>query len=29
VRPDQFVAWVGDEAPADAEAVLRKVTGRS
>jgi hypothetical protein len=27
VRPDQFVAWTGDEAPADAPALLRKVTG--
>jgi 2-polyprenyl-6-methoxyphenol hydroxylase-like FAD-dependent oxidoreductase len=27
IRPDQFVAWVGDEAPQDAEAVLRRVTG--
>ena len=29
VRPDQFVVWTGDEAPADADAVLRTVTGRS
>ncbi len=29
VRPDQFVAWAADEAPADAEAVLRMATGRS
>ncbi|HVB05548.1 MAG TPA: FAD-dependent oxidoreductase [Acidimicrobiales bacterium] len=25
VRPDQFVSWVGDEPPADAEALVRKV----
>jgi 2-polyprenyl-6-methoxyphenol hydroxylase-like FAD-dependent oxidoreductase/predicted lipoprotein with Yx(FWY)xxD motif len=29
VRPDQFVAWVGDAAPGDAGAVLRTVTGRT
>jgi 4-hydroxyisophthalate hydroxylase len=28
VRPDQFVVWTGDEAPADPEALLRTVTGR-
>jgi 2-polyprenyl-6-methoxyphenol hydroxylase-like FAD-dependent oxidoreductase len=28
VRPDQFVAWTGDVAPEDADAVLRRVTGR-
>ena len=27
VRPDQFVAWCGDDAPADAALLLRKVTG--
>jgi 4-hydroxyisophthalate hydroxylase len=27
VRPDQFVAWSGDEAPDDIAALLRKVTG--
>jgi hypothetical protein len=27
VRPDQYVAWTGDAAPADADAVLRKVVG--
>lgn len=27
VRPDQHVAWVGDAAPADSTALLRKVTG--
>ncbi len=27
VRPDQFVAWTGDAAPADAQAVLRRATG--
>ncbi len=29
VRPDQFVVWTGDEAPADPESVLRRVTGRA
>ena len=29
VRPDQFVAWVGDEAPKDPETILRTVTGRA
>ena len=29
VRPDQYVAWVGDAAPDDVDAaVLRRVTGR-
>lgn len=28
VRPDQHVAWRGDEAPADAHALLKLVTGR-
>jgi 2-polyprenyl-6-methoxyphenol hydroxylase-like FAD-dependent oxidoreductase len=28
VRPDQFVAWTADSAPADAQAVLRTVTGQ-
>jgi 2-polyprenyl-6-methoxyphenol hydroxylase-like FAD-dependent oxidoreductase len=27
VRPDQFVAWTGDEAPADPADLLRRVTG--
>ena len=27
-RPDQHVAWAGNEAPADAAVVLNKVTGR-
>ena len=27
VRPDQYVAWAGDEAPADAADLLRKVIG--
>lgn len=27
VRPDQYVAWTADTAPADADAVLRKVAG--
>jgi 4-hydroxyisophthalate hydroxylase len=28
VRPDQFVVWTGDTVPADARAVLDRVTGR-
>ena len=28
VRPDQFIAWVGDNAPDDAAAMMRKVVGR-
>lgn len=28
VRPDQFVAWTGDAAPADAGRLVRTVTGR-
>jgi 4-hydroxyisophthalate hydroxylase len=27
VRPDQFVAWTGDELPADATGLLRRVAG--
>lgn len=27
VRPDQYVVWAGDEAPADSATVLRKVCG--
>jgi len=27
VRPDQYVAWAGDEAPADATDLLRRVIG--
>jgi hypothetical protein len=27
VRPDQYVVWAGNEAPADAATMLRKVTG--
>jgi 4-hydroxyisophthalate hydroxylase len=29
VRPDQFVAWTGDRAPADAHALLRKAAART
>ena len=29
VRPDQFIVWIGDKAPADAAAVIRKVAGQS
>jgi hypothetical protein len=28
VRPDQFVVWTGDAAPADAEPIMCKVAGR-
>jgi hypothetical protein len=28
VRPDQHVVWAGDEAPADAVALMRRVAGR-
>ena len=28
VRPDQFIVWIGDSAPADAGAIMRKVAGR-
>ena len=29
VRPDHFVAWCANEAPADARAILRKAIGAS
>ena len=28
VRPDQFIVWTGDKAPADASAIMRKVAGQ-
>ncbi|WP_104524917.1 FAD-dependent monooxygenase [Blastococcus atacamensis] len=28
VRPDQHVAWAGDDAPSDVDGLVRKVTGR-
>jgi hypothetical protein len=29
VRPDQFIVWIGDSAPDDAMAIMRKVAGRA
>jgi hypothetical protein len=29
VRPDRYVAWLGDGAPPDTTAVMRKVAGRA
>ncbi len=28
VRPDQFIVWIGDTAPADVGAIMRKVAGK-
>jgi hypothetical protein len=28
VRPDQYVAWTGDDAPPDVPALLERLTGR-
>ena len=28
VRPDQFIVWTGERAPANADAIMRKVAGR-
>jgi len=28
VRPDRYISWIGDRAPADAAAVMAKVAGR-
>jgi hypothetical protein len=28
IRPDQFIAWIGDRAPPDARAVMQRVSGR-
>jgi 4-hydroxyisophthalate hydroxylase len=29
VRPDQYVAWTGDTAPVDADAIMRRVAGQA
>jgi hypothetical protein len=29
VRPDRYVAWLGDGAPADVGTIMRKVAGRA
>ena len=28
VRPDQYVVWTGDKAPADADSLMAKVAGQ-
>jgi hypothetical protein len=28
VRPDQYVVWIGDTAPADVRGLMAKVVGR-
>src|SRR6185503_576730 len=28
VRPDQFIVWIGDNAPANADAIMRRAAGR-
>ena len=28
VRPDQFIVWIGDTAPADVGAIMRKIAGK-
>ena len=28
VRPDQFIVWIGTDAPGDCGAIMRRVAGR-